>query len=868
MLFIIALALLVFAGHASTGSNANDERTTKQVISSNDNDDNANPSPDFDDDETVGISDFLLFVDVFGLRQGDEGYDARFDLDGDGVIGIGDFLIFVNNFGKEIPSAVVAIPDANLRAAIEAALGKASGAPITEAKMKTLTHLTASNADISDLTGLEAAINLTTLALTEDDITDISPLSGLTNLTFLDLANNDITDISPLSGLTNLRTLELRGNPLSASSINDHIPALESRGATVQYDLPDNAVFAIPDANLQAAIEAALGKASGATITEAEMKTLTHLTASNADISDLTGLEAATNLTLLALTNNDITDISALSGLTNLKRLYLNGNNITDISPLSGLTNLTNLTLTENDITDISALSELTNLKILELRGNPLSASSINDHIRVLKSRGTTVQYDLPGNEVVSIPDANLRAAINAALGHSSGATITEAEMKTLTHLTTASNADISDLTGLEAATNLTNLALTNNDITDISALSGLTNLQIIRLAANDITDISPLSGLTNLIVLNLGRNDITDISPLAGLTKLETLELKYNNITDISPLAGLTRLRKLELKYNNITDISPLAGLTRRTTLDLWGNPLSASSINDHIRVLESRGATVLYSPLRESDFDIELVFLGSFTERQKRMLHRATRRWMSIIIDDLPDYEFTQGWSGQCGDHSIEIPPGERIDDLRIYVASFEGDAAVGWARPDILREETHLPVVGCMAFDLKRGYLPVVGPHEIGHVLGFGSLWRRFGFYQNPSRVDQHFNGPLAIAAFNEAGGRDYRGAKVPVAGGHWRGEVFGSELMRSIGGSALSAITVQSLADLGYGVDVTQADPYILPSARASSKIAAPLPSIPGMDVTQTDIYTQCGAGLSREPIYVVDPQGRVIRTIDR
>ncbi len=58
-------------------------------------------TPDFDGDGTVGITDFLLFVDQFGLSQGDAGYDARFDLDGDGVIGISDFLIFVNAFGQK-----------------------------------------------------------------------------------------------------------------------------------------------------------------------------------------------------------------------------------------------------------------------------------------------------------------------------------------------------------------------------------------------------------------------------------------------------------------------------------------------------------------------------------------------------------------------------------------------------------------------------------------------------------------------------------------------------------------------------------------------------------------------------------------------
>ena len=86
LLMIIALVLLVFVG--------------QQVPVAVTNANNATPSPDFDGDGTVGLSDFLLFVDHFGLSRGDAGYDARYDLDGNGTIGVGDFLIFVNAFGK------------------------------------------------------------------------------------------------------------------------------------------------------------------------------------------------------------------------------------------------------------------------------------------------------------------------------------------------------------------------------------------------------------------------------------------------------------------------------------------------------------------------------------------------------------------------------------------------------------------------------------------------------------------------------------------------------------------------------------------------------------------------------------------------
>ncbi len=61
------------------------------------------PSPDFDGDGTVGIPDFLQFVNHFGTSRGGAGYDAKYDLDENGVIGIPDFLIFVNSFGSQVP---------------------------------------------------------------------------------------------------------------------------------------------------------------------------------------------------------------------------------------------------------------------------------------------------------------------------------------------------------------------------------------------------------------------------------------------------------------------------------------------------------------------------------------------------------------------------------------------------------------------------------------------------------------------------------------------------------------------------------------------------------------------------------------------
>ena len=177
----------------------------------------------------------------------------------------------------------------------------------------------------------------------------------------------------------------------------------------------------------------------------------------------------------------------------------------------------------------------------------------------------------------VNIPDASLRKAINKALGANRAATaaVTEAEMKTLTSLT-AEYASISDLTGLEKATNLTTLSLSQNRISDISHLSELTNLKTLHLSDNSISGISHLSELTKLTTLGLNWNSISDISHLADLTKLTMLMLGGNRISDISSLSDLTKLTYLDLHGNRISDISHLSDLTNLTRLYLGNNSIS----------------------------------------------------------------------------------------------------------------------------------------------------------------------------------------------------------------------------------------------------------------------------------------------------
>ena len=172
-------------------------------------------------------------------------------------------------------------------------------------------------------------------------------------------------------------------------------------------------------------------------------------------------------------------------------------------------------------------------------------------------------------NEADWMPDANLRTAVRSALALDAGDTLTQADMENLTELA-AKNSEISNITGLESATNLETLDLRDNTISNINAISGLTGLETLRLKGNNIDNISALSGLTSLLLLNLRETGISSVSALSGLTNLEHLRLDGNSITDVQPLTSLVALEKLWIAGNSLTNAHLLSSLTNLTTIDI----------------------------------------------------------------------------------------------------------------------------------------------------------------------------------------------------------------------------------------------------------------------------------------------------------
>jgi hypothetical protein len=223
-------------------------------------------------------------------------------------------------------------------------------------------------------------------------------------------------------------------------------------------------------------------------------------------------------------------------------------------------------------------------------------------------------------------------------------------------------------------------------------------------------------------------------------------------------------------------------------------------------------------------SPFTIEVRFLGGLTSAQQAAFTAAADRWAGVIVGDLPDVLV----DGEVVDDVLIIAQGVPIDGP----GKILGQAGPTHIRPEAAGAAALIPVKGIMSFDTddlakmeSEGTLHDVIAHEMGHVLGLGTIWDLKGLLKDGGTANPTFIGEGAMQEFGLLRGT---GGPEPVpventggpgtADGHWRESVFRNELMTGFVGQAgnpLSRMTVASFGDLGYQVDLDAAEPYELP-----------------------------------------------------
>ncbi|TFG50756.1 MAG: hypothetical protein E4H38_03000 [Gemmatimonadales bacterium] len=270
-------------------------------------------------------------------------------------------------------------------------------------------------------------------------------------------------------------------------------------------------------------------------------------------------------------------------------------------------------------------------------------------------------------------------------------------------------------------------------------------------------------------------------------------------------------------------------------------------------------------------SQFSIDLVFLVPPTAAQAAAFANAKNRWEQAVTGDLEDFNVGTVSLKSCG---VDTNVSGVIDDLKIVVElkPYDGVGNVlGAATPCFLRPNgpnPDTPIIGYMFFDTAdlanleaNGSLSDVVLHEMGHVLGFGTIWEGFSF----NVIDPGVVGPTGLGYTGGNGLTAFltvnngNGTVVPVdaTGGegtersHWDENLLRSEIMTGfISGiiRPLSATSIASLADIGYQVNLGVANPFDYTNPQTLRAGPQPAPISFGDDIVKgTIMYVEKGTG---------------------
>ena len=276
------------------------------------------------------------------------------------------------------------------------------------------------------------------------------------------------------------------------------------------------------------------------------------------------------------------------------------------------------------------------------------------------------------------------------------------------------------------------------------------------------------------------------------------------------------------------IVDVDATGTITaRRTGVAVVTAAVEKVSARVVVRVVEG-----------QANFQPELRFVGPTPQPLvEAQIREALGRWQSLVVGDLPDIT-VENAGRRCGYKDDGQPT--VIDDLLVVVEvdSIDGPGQVlGAAGPCLLRSRatagglTAVGVVTLDSVDVSRlaaeGRLVATMQHELGHVLGIGTLWA--GYFPLSTGIggaDPRMTGFRSRMAASTLGATLDLGVGVPLENiggdgtrdGHWRESVFADELMTGFIGrvNPLSILSVQTMADLGYMVDVSKAESYALGS----------------------------------------------------
>lgn len=318
---------------------------------------------------------------------------------------------------------------------------------------------------------------------------------------------------------------------------------------------------AIPDPVFEQALINA-GYDSGVpdgSVPTANISGITALDISSEPITDLTGLQDFTALTVIDIRYCNFTSID-LSGNLLLEELRLTRNRLLSLDVSANL-QLKDIELNYNYLAELD-VAHLSALEVLQCAANQLTSIDVtaNSQLREL---------DVEGNILITSLDVSQNTLLEKlGCSRNSLTAIDVSNNAQLTHLNCRDN----QLSSLDISANaqLVVLTCTDNNLTVLD-LSQAPDLQNLGCGINNLTSID-LSSNTELTSATLEGNQLTTINVTQN-TKLRSLVVMDNNLTSISFPGSLPSLYFLRVENNQLSSL-PLNALSGLEHLYISGNP------------------------------------------------------------------------------------------------------------------------------------------------------------------------------------------------------------------------------------------------------------------------------------------------------
>ncbi|WP_405576214.1 T9SS type A sorting domain-containing protein [Winogradskyella sp. Asnod2-B02-A] len=427
----------------------------------------------------------------------------------------------------------------------------------------------------NQLTSLDVSNNTTleVLQCGNNQLTSLD-VNGTTALRWLQCEDNQLTNLD-VSSNTALTTLYCHSNLLTSLDVSFNT-------ALTNLNCQDNQLTSL-DVSSNTALTNLNCQYNQ--LTSLDVSGATALTYLNCQDNQLMSLDVSANtvLTNLSCYSNQLTSLD-VSGATALNSLYCYDNQLTSLD-ISSNTVIDELYCDDNQLTSLNAANgNNNNLIFFSATNNPSLTCIQVDDVAWSTTNWTNIDATASFNTncicYVNIPDANFKAALLgfSYINTNGDSEISCTEASAYTGSIYVPNLSISDLTGIEAFTNITELWCGSNSLSslNVSANTALTNLNCY---GNQLTNLD-VSANTALAQLRCGNNQLTSIDVSAN-TALEEFFCDNNQLTnlDVSSNTVLTTLYCLNNQLTNL-DVSSNTALT---TLYCYDNQLTSLDVSNN---------------------------------------------------------------------------------------------------------------------------------------------------------------------------------------------------------------------------------------------------------------------------------------------